>query len=148
MWRRYFNDGLALAGLIFSGLLPQLGQAKAVSGETGAEIVNLPGETSVRLTGQLGHGGLKPVREAFRAAALRGRPVCLDLSGAEAADRAFLGQVLMLEKHLARSGAAISLSGANQRIESLFRANRMNYAHAAVDASMPEQASTMREAAF
>lgn len=148
LWRRYFDDGLALAGLVISGFLPQAGKAKKVSGEAGAEIVNLPGETVVRLSGELCHGGLAPVREAFRAAAARGLPARLDLSEAKAVDRAFLGQALMLEKHLARTGAAISLSGANNRIETLFRANRMNYAQAAAEERSEDRPHAMQKTAF
>ncbi|WP_428409951.1 WecB/TagA/CpsF family glycosyltransferase [Hyphococcus sp.] len=148
LWRRYFDDGAALAGLALRGLLPQAGRTRAAPGAAEAETVLTPSETLIRLSGQLGSGALKPVREAFRAAAARGRPVRLDLSGVETADCAFLGQVLMLEKHLARSSATISLAGANRRLESLFRANRMNYARAAAGERANDEAPGMRQAAL
>lgn len=148
LWRRYFDDGVALAGLALTGLLPQSRQPGVVSGEGRAEVMQGAGETVVRLAGVLGHGGLKPVREAFRAAAALGRPVCLDLTGVEAADRAFLGQVLMLEKHIGRSGAGITVLGANSRLKSLFRANGMNYAARASSEDAAVDEADLRRAAF
>ena len=146
LWRRYFDDGVALARLGITGFLPQASEAKAVSGKADAEIIRTPGETIVRLSGSLGHEGLQSVREAFRSAAGRGLPTRLDLAGVEAIDRAFLGQVLMLEKHLGRMGATISLTGANRRINSLFKANRMNYAPSSADAQIMPETSGMRKA--
>ncbi|WP_375203702.1 WecB/TagA/CpsF family glycosyltransferase [Hyphococcus sp.] len=148
LWRRYFDDGVALAWLALTGLLPQSRQAGAVAGDAQADVTQGAGETIVRITGKPGHNSLKPVREAFRSAAARGRPVCLDLAGVEAADRAFLGQVLMLEKHLARAGASITLSGANRRLKALFRANRMNYAPAGASQSAARDETGLRKAAF
>lgn len=130
LWRRYFDDGLGLLALTARRLAPQLARAGAITGEAEATLENAPDRTIVNISGRAGANGLKSVREAFRAAAARGKNVQLDLSAAKAVDRAFLGQVLMLEKHLNRAGAEISLSGARPAVDSLFRANLMNYARA------------------
>ncbi|GJL91741.1 WecB/TagA/CpsF family glycosyltransferase [Hyphococcus sp.] len=127
LWRRYFTDAIALAGLAFRRLAPQLARARAVEGAATADIENMAGQVRIQLTGEIGRGSLKPIRDAFRAAAAGGRPVLLDLTGVKAIDRSFLGQVLMLEKHLGRSGAEISLYGANARVDALFCANNMSY---------------------
>ena len=148
LWRRYFDDGAALAGLALKGLLPQAGKTRALPGKAEAETIHTPAETVIRLSGQLGQGALRPVREAFRAAAARGRPVRLDLTHVETADCAFLGQVLMLDKHLTRTGSAISLTGVNRRLESLFHANRMNYARAAAEERAAAEASGISQAAL
>lgn len=148
LWRRYFDDGVALAGLALTGLLPQSRQAGAIAGDAQVDVTEGAGETVIRIIGKPGYNSLKPVREAFRMAAARGRPVCLDLGGVEAADRAFLGQVLMLEKHLAHAGASISLSGANRRLQALFRANRMNYASADASQSAAREETGLRKAAI
>lgn len=148
LWRRYFSDGIALAGLALTGLAPQLGKGRAPGGKADAALTPAAGESIIRLSGVLGQGALQPVREAFRAAAARGLPVRLDLAGATAVDCAFLGQVLMLEKHLAQRGAEISLTGANRRIGSLFRANRMNYARLADGEQAVSQEPGLRKAAL
>ena len=97
------------------------------------------GQTVIQISGVASHKGLQPVREAFRAAADRGKPVCLNLSRLKAADRAFLGQVLMLEKNLSRAAAGISIQGASASLDALFRVNKMNYARTgAADQTAPD----------
>jgi N-acetylglucosaminyldiphosphoundecaprenol N-acetyl-beta-D-mannosaminyltransferase len=147
LWRRYFDDGAALAGLALNCLVPQVRRGRAVHGETQIETELAAGQTVIRLSGVACSAGLKPVREAFRAAAARGKAVRLDLSGVRAIDRAFLGQVLMLEKHLSRVAAGISLEGANSRIDVLFRANQMNYARIKAGSQAASGAKTPHKAA-
>jgi N-acetylglucosaminyldiphosphoundecaprenol N-acetyl-beta-D-mannosaminyltransferase len=127
LWRRYFDDAAGLASLALQGLAPQLGRAGPVLGEASAELEHAPDQTLIRLSGVIGHGSLGPIRNAFRAASASGKSVQLDLEGVHAVDRAFLGQVLMLEKQLGQAGARIWLSGASASLDRLFRANRMDY---------------------
>lgn len=135
LWRRYYRDGLGLIRLAATGLLPQLGRGRARQGmASAADLDAAPAETVIRLSGDIGHRNLAPVRDAFRTAVARGRPVRLDFSAAGRIDRAFLGQVLMLEKQLARRNAEISIAGAGRNVRALLRANRMGYAHTAMAA--------------
>ncbi|MHA7871727.1 MAG: STAS domain-containing protein, partial [Hyphococcus sp.] len=53
--------------------------------------------------------------------------VVLDFRNAGDIDQAFLGLVLMLEKHVAARGASISICGANKRHLRLLKANNMRY---------------------
>lgn len=146
LWRRYYKDGLGLVRLALTGLVPQLRRGRLTGGAPArADLETAEDEILVRLSGDLGHGGLGPVREAFRAAAGRGQPVRLDFSNVGAIDRAFLGQVLMLEKHLTRRHAEIRISGAGREISALLRANRMVYAQG--HAAAQKQPETARKAA-
>ncbi|WP_165793692.1 WecB/TagA/CpsF family glycosyltransferase [Hyphococcus luteus] len=148
LWKRYYKDGLGLARLVLTGLAPQLGRRRLdAAGEAGADLEAAPAETIIRLSGDLGHRNLAPVREAFRAAAARGKSVRLDFSGAGRVDRAFLGQLLMLEKHLGRAGAQIRISGANRNVAALLAANRMRYAPAQAADVSGADAATARKAA-
>lgn len=147
LWRRYYRDGIGLLGLAATGLVPQLGRGR--SGQTaapGADVETAAAETVIRLTGDLGHRNLAPVRDAFRAAAARGKPVRLDFSAVGRIDRAFLGQVLMLEKQLARRNAEIRIAGAGRTIRALLRANRMRYAQTAVAAGQAGAVAPPRRA--
>jgi N-acetylglucosaminyldiphosphoundecaprenol N-acetyl-beta-D-mannosaminyltransferase len=129
LWRRYVDDGLALTRLILTRLAPQIGRgASRAGGEGSVEIAENPSQTLIRLAGVLGGANLRPVREAFRAAAARGKPARLDFSGIRAVDLAFLGQMLMLEKNLLRSGAELTVEGARPQVVALLAANNMNYA--------------------
>ena len=147
LWRRYFDDGLALFALAARRLAPQFPRAGAITGKVETTLETAPDRTIVKISGQAGVNSLKSIREAFRAAAARGKDVRLDLAAAEAVDRAFLGLVLMLEKHLNRAGAEISLSGARPAVDSLFRANLMNYAQAGEGDLSAQQIPAARRAA-
>lgn len=128
LWRRYLSDGRALAQLALTRLAPQmLGAPKKTGAGPDAAVQISASEIEIVLSGDLVHGGLRPVREAFRAAAAAGRPVCLDLKKAGAFDRAFLGLVLMLEKHLWRNEAGIRLKGLTSQQIKAFQVNNMNY---------------------
>lgn len=128
LWRRYFKDGLALAGLAATRIAPQLGRAARGGEPARAQIRQSAQETHIALSGDLCCGGLSPVREAFRSAAAPGASVCLDLTDVAGFDRAFLGLVLMLEKHAARQGGVIRLAGVSPAQMRIFKANNMNYA--------------------
>jgi len=56
------------------------------------------------------------------------KTVCLDFTDVAGFDRAFLGLVLLLEKHLARNGVGIGLAGASPAQQRIFKANNMVYA--------------------
>lgn len=129
LWRRYWRDGLSLAGILCSRLLPQFGAGRSEGrGTVEVAIERRREDTQLRLAGFLAAPDLKPVRDAFREAAARGLDCCLDLERVTGCDRAFLGQILMLEKNLARSGARIFVAGAARPLQALLRANGMDYA--------------------
>ena len=136
LWRRYYKDGVALAGLVLRRLATQLRAGRTIEASAVGEASFLPaaslpasggGLSTVRLVGALGRGNIRSVREAFRKAAAAGADVRLDFSGLKAFDRAFLGQVLMLEKALGRQGLRLFVDGADKAQRRLLRANAMRY---------------------
>lgn len=129
LWRRYATDAAGFGVIAATRALPQLGMARGRSAGTPparAAIASEQGATVIKFTGCLA-GELAAVRQCFREAAALGGDYVLDLSSAEGMDRAFLGLVLMLEKHAGRRGATIVLRGASQAQRKLFKANAMNY---------------------
>jgi N-acetylglucosaminyldiphosphoundecaprenol N-acetyl-beta-D-mannosaminyltransferase len=148
LWRRYLKDGLSLIHLMATCLAPQLVRLTDSGQPAAADVRHLADETHVMLSGDLRRESLAPVRDAFRACAASGRVVCLDFTKVESFDRAFLGLVLMLEAHLARSGGQIVLVGASPSQRRLFKANNMNYAARDRDSAEKPAGETMqREAA-
>ncbi|WDI32103.1 WecB/TagA/CpsF family glycosyltransferase [Hyphococcus flavus] len=148
LWRRYFKDGLGLIGLMTTAMAPQFGRARGKGGQhAGAKAVNESAVTVVKLTGDLVHGGLRPVREAYRAAAATGRPVRLNMTEVSSFDRAFLGLTLMLEKHLGELPQAITLENAKPAQRAIFKANGMNYPVAPECAAESVNSATSRQAA-
>ncbi len=129
LWRRYFNDGLALMSIVWGRLLPQLGlESRNASGQPAkAELIQNTQSVTIRLSGDLLFSSLGPIREAFREASAKGVDVVLDLTETGSFDWAFLGLVLMLEKNIAASNGQICLRGVNQRQMKVFCANNMGY---------------------
>ena len=135
LWRRYFDDGTALAGLLLSRLAPQMRAASVVEPEAqGRALLEAGGPiATIRLVGALGRVNLQTVREVFRAAAAHEGDVRLDFARLERFDRAFLGMVLMLEKALTRNGRRLYVDGASPAHQKLLRANEMRYSQSVQD---------------
>lgn len=134
LWRRYFDDGLALAKIVTTDFAKQMTGAKelASDGMATTEPQDAAGNIVVRLSGVLTRHNLRGVREAFRQAVSashdRGaKAVILDFAELEAVDRAFLGQLLMLEKNLMETPVVLQIAGALRSLQSLLRSNNMNY---------------------
>lgn len=142
LWRRYADDALGLVRAIATRLAPQLLARGGVGAP--AAVATAPdgsGGLIIELSGDLRSSGLERVRASFREAVRSGTDVTLRFSPQASADRAFLGQLLMLEKALARSGRTLRACGMNRRLRTLFRANMMNYAEPGPAASAPAAAA-------
>ncbi len=128
LWRRYFDDGLGLAKAAIGGLLPQMMSGAPKDGNAAQAVVKKSARgVTVKLSGVLVRSGLAPIRAAFREAAAAGMDVRLDFSNAADFDCAFLGLLLMLEKHVANAGATLFVEGANQRQARKLNINNMRY---------------------
>ncbi len=143
LWRRYFEDAIALAGLFLTRVAPQLGRAgRGAGAPAGAAIMLGVAESRIELSGRLLRRGLAPVSDAFRQAASANRPVRLVFAPGARFDRAFLGMLLMLEKHI--GAERITLEGVSPAQRRVLRLNSMNYACGAA-ASAEQQASDAKE---
>ena len=133
LWRRYWQDGLALAAILLRRLAPIVGPARGAGAAIPSDAVLgwRDGSAVISLSGDLVAQGRAPVRTAFRRAAAEGVDVVLDLERAGRLDASFFGLVLMLEKNLSRKGAAIRISGASRAHRRIFSANAMAYEEAA-----------------
>ncbi len=131
LWRRYWNDGVALIGLAASRLPPARRAGRRTGKAADARAVAEAGATRIFLEGDLCADDLGPVRAAFRAASRGAGDVILDFAKTGMADAAFLGQVLMLEKLAVRRGAKIRTANASRSVRRLLKAHSMEYAPAA-----------------
>ena len=133
LWRRYFFDGLVFLKLVVSRILPlaiwgrinrnRLEHAEPLIFELSEEADRI----ELAVAGICSHHTVDPLREIFRDAASREKPVKLDLSGVEAIDGAFLGLCIMLKKHVSASGHELTLSGASPTVRRLIRWNCAEY---------------------
>ncbi len=132
LWRRYVGDGAALLTVIARRLAPQLlalrhRQSNNAAAPAQADVRRGASRTAIVLSGTFTAANLAAARKAFRSAAEHGSDVVLDLSAVRKFDRSFLGLVLMLEKHVARSGRTLYVDGATARHRAMLRANAMDY---------------------
>ncbi len=135
LWRRYLNDGAALIGLAVRRFAPQLLalRHRHAGGDdpATADIRRDASCSTIVLSGAFTRASLSAARKAFRSAASSGSDVALDVSAVTQFDRSFLGLVLMLEKHVARSGRKLYVDGATASQSAVLRANAMNYRQSA-----------------
>lgn len=130
LWRRYWNDGVSLAGLVIGKLPPAIGTARTTGRAAIARAVAEPGSMRVILSGDLCANNLGSVRSAFRAASRGAGDIIVDFSDAGAIDAAFLGQMLMLEKAARRRGASVMIADAAPPIRRILKAHSMSYPQA------------------
>lgn len=124
LWRRYWHDGSALAGLIATRVLPLLwhrwrcGRAAArppaMSVEIGGERV------AMRLSGAWSREALGPLRRQLQGGLLERRDLDLDLSGVDAADSAFLGLLMLISAYQNRQGRVLRVTPPSLRLRRLF----------------------------
>jgi N-acetylglucosaminyldiphosphoundecaprenol N-acetyl-beta-D-mannosaminyltransferase len=154
LWRRYWRDGTALFHFFVMRVLPyaawrqfsrekgrgatarvsasrELGDAPR-GGEEGAPIESsgvgsAPPVTVLAVAGVLTASNLAPVRAAFREAASAKADVVLDLRDASTVDGAFLGLLLMLEKHVRRRGGRLTLANPSRAVARTFYWNGVDY---------------------
>jgi N-acetylglucosaminyldiphosphoundecaprenol N-acetyl-beta-D-mannosaminyltransferase len=147
--RRYWTDGVALASIVGTRLLPQVlvRALRTMRVKPGAAVNHAAGKVTILLSGDLGGGSLAAIRGAFREAAAAKGDVTLDFSAAGRVDGAFLGLVLMLEKQVRARGGAIATAGLSWSQRALFKANAMNYPAASAFNALGEAAPRSAPAA-
>jgi len=129
LWRRYAGDAVTMASLIATrgAALRPIGDKRQSVMKPSAGLEVGDSAVIVRLAGDHQHPDLSLVREAFREAAGAGRDVVLDFTNMGKFDRAFLGLVLMLDKHAALRNAKLFIQGADSRQKKVLGANDMRY---------------------
>ncbi|MGA2127971.1 MAG: WecB/TagA/CpsF family glycosyltransferase [Xanthobacteraceae bacterium] len=134
LWRRYWNDGRVLLGLLFSRVLPlavlsawsrltprRRRHQLAITQEHG------DGSITVKLSGPATAPFVREMIPAFRAAIATRKQVIVDLSAARAIDARFLGLLLMLRKSLGAEDRFLTVAGLSSGMERIFRLNGADY---------------------
>lgn len=129
LWRRYAQDSVAMAAIVATRMVPQSGlNSKAAKVESArVDTERAAGSVCLHLAGDFRHSDLRDVRTAFRQAAAQATDVILDFTNVRFFDRAFLGLVLMLEKHVSKGGMELYIHGVNKRQMKVLKANDMRY---------------------
>jgi N-acetylglucosaminyldiphosphoundecaprenol N-acetyl-beta-D-mannosaminyltransferase len=132
LWRRYAGDGLELLWLMVTRVMPFLvwrlvnrGGGAAPAEVAHGRKANSTGRIALR--GGLVASALAPVRQAFREAAAAGGDLVVDLGGVTRVDGAFLGLLLVLEKHVRRAGGRLVVENTPSTVRRIFRWNGVGY---------------------
>lgn len=131
LWRRYWSDGWALTGLLFTRVLPLaiwtwLQKGKTHSSMEIAREINVD-RVKITLSGFPATQDTSKVRTEFRAAVKHNKPVILDISSLKGVTPAFLGAILMLSKTLSSQKYDLQLVGFSIGMKRLFKWNGLEW---------------------
>ena len=134
LWRRYWNDGLALLALVTTRVFPlllvalwgrltarHLGEDLKItsSGDHDSVIINLDGSATAKT--------VEKAAVLFESAGATSKDIVVNFTNTRQIDARFLGLILMLDKYLKKQGHQLRLSGTSPRIEKLFRLNGFEF---------------------
>ncbi|NQY13960.1 MAG: WecB/TagA/CpsF family glycosyltransferase [Henriciella sp.] len=121
LWRRYWNDGWDLIGLVRSrlGRLKKAGRTPDII----TPIIATQTDGQLKLEGDLLHANRDALAQHLKSFAQSSGDCALDLSEIRAIDAAGLGQVRMLEQSLMRRGNRLKIFASNNNRPALQAAN-------------------------
>ena len=141
LWRRYFHDGLHLARLLVTRVLPQAWYLRRHSATpallAGARLdISEQGAVHViRLRGAWTQANSPRLRRAFHHAALCGKDVRLDLEELTHIDSAFVGLAMLLHVHLRRQRRRLLLAGAPKAVRRFIDRSGAGFLHSSAAAA-------------
>ncbi len=138
LWRRYFDDGMALLRLVLGRVLPyrrwlrrhrpqQSALEIDVQGMGSPDLANAPPTLSISLKGALDHSTRDQLWRSLEPHLLGGSEFVLDLDALDYLDPAGLGVLLMLEGHALRQQQRLLISRCNPAIKRILEWNNMGH---------------------
>ncbi|HEU4645722.1 MAG TPA: WecB/TagA/CpsF family glycosyltransferase [Burkholderiales bacterium] len=127
LWRRYFADGIALARLLFTRVLPYAWYQRRNAPDelqlayAGLEMREEGPRSIVYLRGTWTRHNLARLRRCCHHAALAGRDLRLDLSEVTYVDSAFVGLLMVVEAHQRRLGRRLVLLSVARPVRRVMR---------------------------
>lgn len=113
LWRRYLNDGTALALLLLTRVLPYAWYARRHAADAPAEgyveVREGEPEYTVALRGAWTRANIDVLRRGFTAAAQSAKDVRLDVAAVIYVDSAFVGLVMLLRGYLEQHGRRLAI---------------------------------------
>ena len=110
LWRRYLNDGIALAMLLLTRVLPYVWYARRHAARASATgHLEAREEYTIALRGAWTRANIDELRRGFTAAALSGKDVRLEMTAVSHVDSAFVGQLMLLRGYLQQRGRRLAI---------------------------------------
>ena len=134
LWRRYSSDGVRLAFLFTTRLLPHrllFGRRYAKLRKNGTPAVQIEVEDGVgqviRLNGPWSHDSSQGLRDAFRKTAMADLPVTIELEGTTYVDAAIIGLLMLMRGHMSERSQELSVRGASRVVRRILRHHCAEY---------------------
>jgi N-acetylglucosaminyldiphosphoundecaprenol N-acetyl-beta-D-mannosaminyltransferase len=113
LWRRYLGDGLALAILLLTRVLPYVLYVRSRRADAPAEASLEAGDRKhvyvIVLRGAWTRANIAALRRAFSQAAQCGKDIRLDMTAVSDVDSAFVGLVMLLLAHQQQHGRRLAI---------------------------------------
>lgn len=111
LWRRYFGDGLALAMLLLTRVLPYVWymRSRRHPADAGIEARDAGHVYAIALRGAWTQANIARLRRAFSRAAQSGKHVRLELTAVSHVDSAFVGLVMLLRAYQQQRGRRLAI---------------------------------------
>jgi N-acetylglucosaminyldiphosphoundecaprenol N-acetyl-beta-D-mannosaminyltransferase len=113
LWRRYLSDGIALAMLLLTRVLPYAWyawrHAGGAPGEGCVEVRDGEHEYTIALSGAWTRTNIAQLRRCFTVAVQYGKDVRLDMTAVSHVDSAFVGLVMLLLGYQQQRGRRLAI---------------------------------------
>jgi len=113
LWRRYLSDGIALAILLLTRVLPYVWyawrHAAGAPGESRVEVREGEREYTIALSGAWTRANIAGLRSCFTLAVQYGKDVRLDMTAVSHVDSAFVGLVVLLLGYQQQRGRRLAI---------------------------------------
>jgi N-acetylglucosaminyldiphosphoundecaprenol N-acetyl-beta-D-mannosaminyltransferase len=123
LWRRYLGDGVALAMLLLTRVLPYVWYARhrgaGTPDEARVEAREDEREYAIVLRGAWTRANIALLRRSFSHAARAGKDVRLDMTAVSHVDSAFVGLVMVLRGYLQQQGRRLAVMSVSRRVRRL-----------------------------
>lgn len=126
LWKRYFFDGLILAKIIATKLVPLKGvifynhSSENEKRPPAITLVEDESGATLRVQGVCNRYGRKEIREAFLRAARLAKAVKVDMEGVTYIESSFLGNLFFLWRELRERNQKLVITKANKLIRRIF----------------------------
>lgn len=129
LWRRYWNDGRSLLGLLFTSVLPLALTAALHRPQDDLSVQFRDGGDHVTISpiGSVAGADVDKIAPLIDRGIAADKPVRFDLSRTSYVDGRFFGVLLALSRELASKGQSLEVFGVSPRLQGLFRLNRFEF---------------------
>jgi N-acetylglucosaminyldiphosphoundecaprenol N-acetyl-beta-D-mannosaminyltransferase len=149
LWRRYFQDALALLVLLATRAVPYAwyqrrhGPRAAEASAAGIRTSRQGCNYIIRLRGSWTQANIARLRRCLYHAVLGGKDVTLDMQAVTHVDAAFIGLLMLAEAHQARNGRNLKLAAPTKRVRRVIDGCCAEYLYSAADAAAPASAMVL-----